>query len=230
MEIEELKKALKSDAGKELIAAAVEDAIKPLKAKNAELLAEVKEAKKEKSDALERLETLEAEKEDAVTKAAAKSGDIEKVKEQLEAKHKKDLEKATSEKEKLTAQLNTHVIGEGLTAALVKAKIAPALMEAAKALITSKFKGEVGDADGKPFAKFDGRAVEEFVTGWAQSDAGKHFVLADSNSGGGSSGTNGTGGAGAGAKKTMTRTEFEALPVADKVKTSKEGVTLVDAA
>lgn len=228
MDIEELKKALKSDAGKELVASIVEDATKGLKEKNKELLEKLNGAKTEKTDIEKRLEKLEQEKEEAETKAAAKSGDVEKVKEQLETKHKKEIDRLNGDLTKLNGQLNTHVIGEGLTSALVKAKISPALMDAAKALITSKFKGEVGDNDGKPFAKFDGKAVEEFVTGWAQSDAGKAFVLADSNSGGGSNGTNGNGQAGSGAKKSMKRTDFDALNPVEKAKTAKEGVELVD--
>lgn len=227
MDIEELKKALKSEAGKELVASLIEDAVKPLKEKNADLLAKLDTRKTEKTDLEKRLEKLEAEKLEAEEKAAVKSGDIEKVKEQLTAKHQKELVTRDETIQKLSGQLNTHVIGEGLTAALSKAKVSPALMEAAKALISSKFKGEVAENDGKPFAKFDGKAVEEFVTGWAQSDAGKAFVLANGNSGGGAQGANGNGQAGAD-KKTMTRSEFGALSPAEKMKASKEGVSLTD--
>lgn len=228
MDIEELKKALKSDEGKELLNSLIEVAKKPILDKNQELMDEVKKQKKEKSDFAERLESLEAEKTAAEEKIAAKTGDVSKLKEQLEAKHKKEIDALAAEKTRLEGQLQSHVIGEGLTAALVKAKVAPALMDAAKALIKTNFKGEVGDADGKPFAKFDGKNVDEFVTGWAQSDAGKAFVLANSNSGGGSNGANGNGGAGTD-KKTMTRTEFGALSPAEKSKAAKEGVALTDA-
>lgn len=220
MDIEELKKALKTEEGKAIIDEMVESATKGLKAKRDELLSDMKELK-------ERLKGIEAEKADAEEKAAAKTGDVNKVKEQLEAKHKKEIDALTQTKVKLESQLQSHVIGEGLTQALVKAKIAPALMEAAKALIKTNFKGEIGDNDGKPFAKFDGKAVDEFVTEWAQSDAGKHFVTADGNTGGGSNGTNGNGKAGTGTK-SMTRSEFESLQPLEKVAKAKEGVTLTD--
>lgn len=228
MTLEEFKKFLKTDEGKEIVNAMIEDSTKGLKEKNDELLEKLKNTKNEKSDLQKRLEELEKEKEDAEEAAASKSGDIEKVKEQVAAKAQKEIDKLAAEKEKLAAQLNSHVIGEGLTAALVKAKVSPALMDAAKALITSKFKGEVGDNDGKPFAKFDGKAVDEFVNGWAQSDAGKAFVLANSNSGGGSNGANGNGKASTDNKKTMSRSEFDALPIFEKSKVSIEGVTLTD--
>lgn len=228
MDIKELKKALETDEGKEIIASLIEESTKGLKIKNADLLEKLRKKDESVNELEKRLEKIEQDKEAAETAAAAKSGDIEKVKEQLEIKHKKELEKLLGEKSTLANQLNTHVIGEGLTQALVKAKVSPALMDAAKALITSRFKGEVGDNDGKPFAKFDGKAVDEFVTNWVQSDGGKAFVLADSNSGGGSHGANGNGKAGAGGTKSMKRSEFDALPANDKVKMAKEGVALVD--
>lgn len=225
MDIKELKKALETDEGKELLNSLFEDERKALKSKNEDLLAKLKKRDNENEEFKARFEKLEKEKEDADEKAASKSGDIEKIKEQLTAKHQKEIEKLTGDIQKLNGQLQTHVVDGGLTAALVKAKVSPQLMEAAKALIKTNFKGEIGDADGKPFAKFDGKSAEEFVTGWAQSDAGKPFVLAAGNSGGGSNGANGNGDAGAG-KKSMTRSEFDALSPAQKVKTSQEGVTL----
>lgn len=211
----------------------VEGEVTGLKNKNTELLGDLKKHKKTTDDLTKRLETLEEEKEAIETEKNKGSGDIKKITEDLEKKHKKEIDKLTgqlTEKDgEITAKtklLNTHVIGEGLTAALVKAKVKPEFMSAAKAVIQAETQGEVVDDNGKPVAKFNGKAVEEFVTGWAQTDAGKHFVSADSNSGGGSNGANGSGKA-ATTKKTMPRSEFDALPPAEKSKTSIEGVTLV---
>jgi hypothetical protein len=221
---ERLDEALKSDAIKAVIKSAVDDEVKGLKEKRDELLGSVRELK-------DKLSAIESEKAEAEEKAAANSGDIEKIKQQLETKHQKEIEKLNATVVKLNGQLETHVIGEGLTQALVKSKVAPGLMEAAKALIKQTYKGEVGDNDGKPFAKFDGKSVDEFVTVWVQSEHGKHFVSAQNNSGGGANGANGNGKAGTGntTKKTMTRAEFDALPAMEKVKVSKDGVALVDA-
>jgi hypothetical protein len=218
---EQIEEALKSDEVKAAIKTAVDGEVEGLKKKNGELLGDMKDLKK-------KFETLEEEKAEAEEKAASKSGNVDEVKKQLEAKHTKEIEKLTGTITKLSGQLETHVIGEGLTQALVKAKVQPALMDAAKALIKTNFKGEVGDNDGKPFAKFDGKAVEDFVTGWAQTESGKHFVAADNNQGGGSNGANGSGKAGNDGKKTMTRKDFDALSPADKMKTSKDGVSLTD--
>jgi len=209
--------------------------VKGLKDKNEELLGKLKDSKSTTDDLSKRLDTIEEEKNQALKDKATKSGDWETLKKQLEEGHAKQLESKdleikalTGDKEKLNGQLESHVIGEGLTQALVKAKVAAPLMDAAKALIKSSFKGEIGDNDGSPFAKFDGKAVDQFVTDWSQTEQGKHFVSADSNSGGGSNGANGTGqGAGNTGKKTMTRDEFSALSPADKTKASVEGVQLV---
>lgn len=218
----------KHDEADALIKKHTDDEISGLKRKNDELLGSIKKSKEVQSDLSKRLDTLETDKNRAEEEAVNASGDVTKIREQLENKHKKELDALKGTNEKLSGQLQTHVIGEGLTAALVKVKVVSPLMEAAKALINSQFKGEVGDNDGKPFAKFDGKAVDEFVADWAQTESGKHFVGADNNSGGGSNGANGNGKAGTGSGKIMTRSEFDALSAFDKGAVAKEGVSLTD--
>ena len=224
----------KIDEANALINDHVESEVKGLKEKNSELLGSLKKQKTATDELASRIEKLEEEKEAIEQEKANKSGDIEKITKKLEEKHAKEIGKLTDQlKEKdgeITAKtklLNTHVVGEGLTAALVKAKVKPEFMAAAKAVIQAEHAGEVIDENGKPVAKFGGKAVEEFVTGWAQTDAGKHFVSADANSGGGSNGANGSGKA-ATTGKTMKKSEFDALPYGEKSKVSVEGVTLVE--
>jgi len=215
-----------------IIAEHVESEVAGLKTKNTELLGSLKK-QKEATEALNgRLEKLEEEKEAIEAEKANKSGDIEKITKKLEEKYTKEIGKLSEQiKEKDTELstksklLNTHVIGEGLTAALVKAKVKPEFMAAAKAVIQAEQQGEVVDENGKPIAKFDGKAVDEFVTGWAQTDAGKHFVSADSNSGGGSHGANGSGKASTNVK-TMKHSEFSSKSPSEKMALSKEGVKL----
>lgn len=212
----------------------VETEVKGLKEKNTELLGSLKKQKTATDDLTTRLEKLEEEKDAIENEKNTKSGDIEKITKKLEEKHSKELGKLTDQlKEKDTELsgtkklLNTHVVGEGLTAALVKAKVKPEFMAAAKAVIQAETQAEVVDENGKPIAKFNGKAVEEFVTGWAQTDAGKHFVAADSNSGGGSNGANGSGKAST-TGKTMKKSEFDNLSYAEKSKASIEGLTVVE--
>lgn len=226
----------KEEEANKLLADHMAADVKGLKDKNEELLGKLKDAKTGQDELSKRLDAIEEKKNAALAAKATKAGDWDTLKKQLEDSHakvieSKDLEiKAlTGDKEKLTGQLHNHVVNTGLKDQLVKAKVRPELMEAATALITAKFKGEVGDNDGNPFAKFDGKAVDQFVTDWSQTDEGKNFVSADSNSGGGANGANGTGqGAGNTGKKTMSREEFSALSPADKSKASVEGVQLVD--
>jgi len=224
---EQIDEALKSDEAQTAIKTAVDAQVEGLKNKNTELLGKLKIASEEKTDVIKRLEDLEAEKTKNVEQGLMKAGDFDKLKAQIEERHTKELKDRDGKIEGLNGQLKKHVLGEGLTAALVKANVAKPLMDAAKALITTNYQGEVGDNDGSPFAKFDGKAVEEFVTGWAQSDQGKHFVSADSNSGGGSNGANGKGKVETG--KTITRAEFDGLDQASRMAKSKEGFKVVDA-
>ena len=226
MDVEELKKALKSDEGKALVAGMIETEVKGLKTKRDELLDNLKKEKEEKSDLAKRISVIEDEKAQAKEEALNKTGDVEKITASLKEKHAKDLSGLNETIDGLNGKLNKHVVGKGLTEALVKAGVQAPLMAAAKALIETTFKGEVGDNDGTPFAKFDGKAVNEFVTSWAESDTGKHFVSAKSNSGGGSQG------AGDGDKvsdaKTIKRSEFDKMNPVEHGKFFSSGGKVTD--
>lgn len=216
----------KTDEANAALTSHLEGEVGGLKSKRDELLGDLKKEKAERLKMAERLEALESDKNKLDEEGLKKAGEFDKLREKIETRHKTEIEALKGENTKLSTQLKTHIIGEGLTSALVKAKVAAPLMDAAKALIEKSFQGEIGETDGKPFAKFDGKAVEEFVTGWAQSDMGKNFVQADSNTGGGSNGANGQRGASNGGAKTMTHEEFSKLSPAEKSKASIEGVKL----
>lgn len=223
---EQIDEALQSDAAKQAIQASVEKQLEALKNKNDELLGKLRGEKDKRSDLEKRLDAIEADKIKAQETAAAKTGDIEKLRETLEGKYSKQLEALTAEKERLNKQLNSHVLGEGLTQSLVKSKVSPHLMDAAKALINTSHKAEVIEVDGKIQARIDGVPVSDFVTSWSQSDTGKHFVVADGNSGGGSNGANGRGDAAAG--KTVKRDAFEQMTASQRAETFKSGATIID--
>lgn len=200
--------------------------VEGLKKKNDELLADIRKRKDERDELSKRLDALEADKQKLDEDAATKAGDVEKLKAQLEERYGKQIKALTDEKDALNGKLKKHVVEEGLTSALVKAGVAPQYMDAAKALIKTNTEAEIGDNDGLPFAKFDGKAVTDFVADWAKSDNGKHFVSAKNNSGGGSNGTNEGGKASDG--KTMTRADFDQLSPAEKSKFSIEGGRLTN--
>ena len=68
------------------------------------------------------------------------------------------------------------------------------------------------------------KAVSDAIKEWAGSEAGKKFVAAPVNSGGGA-----PGGSGGGSAKTMTRAEYDANPVAGAAKI-RDGYTVVNEA
>jgi hypothetical protein len=182
-----------TDEGKAELQKRIDAATEGLKAKNAELLGDVKKQKDGLKDIQTQLDEIKAAKEAAEEAAAAKSGDVTKIKEQLEAKHAKEtkaLKDALAGKE---GTLNKLLIDNGLTEALTKAGVAPQYLDAAKALIQSKNKAEIVDVDGNAAAQIDGKNIAEFVTAWSQGDNGKHFVAAPQNGGGGAKGTDGVG-------------------------------------
>ncbi len=124
-----------------------------------------------------------------------------------EKSSKSEIEKLTKSLSEKDGALSKHLIDAGLTDALVKAGVRTELLDAVKALHQSK--ASINAKDGTYEALIDGKPLSEFVTTWAQSDQGKHFVAAQQNAGGGSQGGGGKGGA-----KTMTRAEYDAKAAA----------------
>jgi hypothetical protein len=100
---------------------------------------------------------------------------------------------ATTEAEKVKKQYETEskvahnlLVENGLTQALVAAKVKPELMKAAKAMLSGSV---VLTADGENrVAKIGDKPLADAITEWAKSDEGKHFVAAPANGGGGASG------------------------------------------
>lgn len=187
--------------------------VEALSAKNKELLAEKKvlQAKAKGADI------------DPADHAALQTK-VEELTEQLGTASKK----GTAEIEKLTKQLTEkdgalrkHLVDEGLTAAAIKAGVAPHYLDAVKALHGSKVQVEV--KDGAYVALLDGKPLADGLTTWAQSDHGKHFVSAPANSGGGAQGGGGTSNA-----KTVSRTAFDAMGQAERMAFSKDGGKVSD--
>jgi predicted RNase H-like nuclease (RuvC/YqgF family) len=129
----------------------------------------------------------------------------------------RNLKKVEGERDTFRTQAETEatfsrnmLTENALTTALVEAKVAPQYMEAAKALLSKGVAVEVnGDertvvANGKPLA--------DFVKEWASGDAGKPFIQAPANGGGGSTGANANGNGGT--KKLADYTEQERLDMA----------------
>ena len=152
-----------------------------------------KDAKADR-DALKALQDqvsdLTTAKDEAESAAAAKAGDIEAVKAQLEAKHSRELKAVIDRADKAEGHVRKLVVDNGLDAALDAANVSPALKKAAKALLRDGV--ELKDENGEPIALMGGVSLSDGIKTWATSEEGKHFVL-DGNSGGGAPGGNNGG-------------------------------------
>lgn len=185
---------------------AVEKATTGLKAKNDELLAAQKKLKDENKDLKDKTEQTEAEKKAAEEAAALKSGDVEKIKKQLEEKHAKEIAKLNEENTATKSKLDSVLIDGGIADALVKVNVAPQYHDAVKALLKTAHKSALVEQDGKVIAHIDGKPITDFITEWSQGDQGKHYVAAPSNGGGGSKGS------GDGSKATVAKKRSEMSP------------------
>jgi hypothetical protein len=174
---------------KAALEAAVEEAVAGLKKKNAELLRKIESSKD--SIKPEDHERALKERDDALAKLEAAG------------KKAKDMEAANATlSESLKGEqsaLERILVDDGLTNALVKAGVRPEFLDASKALLRAGVK-VVKEGDERKVLVGD-KPIAESVTAWVGSDAGKHFVAAPANAGGGA------GGGAGGSKAPATRPE-----------------------
>lgn len=161
--------------------AELEAAIEVLTAKNRELLNENKVAKAKAKGA-----------EIDPAEYAALQSEVEALKADL-AKAAKESAKTIEQLQKdLTSKdgaLQSYLIDNGLTEALVKAGVRSEFMPAAKAMLRSQ--AQIKADNGNYSALMGDKPLVDAVAEWAASDEGKHFISAPANSGGGASGGNG---------------------------------------
>lgn len=150
----------------------------------------------------ERLAAIEAEKAKAEEEKAEKDKDVDGLRKQLEAKHAREIAAEKARADKAEAQVQKLVIDNGLSAALDEARVKPELKRAAAALLRDGV--EIKDEDGEPLAYKAGLPLAEAIKLWADSDDGKHFVLAG-NSGGDAPGGKGVKDSGPNPFKADTR-------------------------
>lgn len=158
--------------------------VEALTGKQEELLTEAKAAKAKARDA----EAAKAEAEEAARakaeEAAAKSGDVDALRKQLEAKHAKEIEKLTGERDGATGQLQKLLIDNGIADALTKANVAPQYARAAGLQFRDGLQIDMRDG-----AAFVGdKALSDAVSEWVQAD-GAAFVASSGASGSGASGS-----------------------------------------
>lgn len=155
--------------------------IEALSSKNRELLGKLKAAKDKARGAEidpEEYSLIKTENEelklklDKAVKDSAKS--IEQLQQSLSSKD---------------TALQSYLIDNGLSDALVKAKVRPEMMPAVKAML--KPKAALNESGGEYVALMGDKPLTDAIAEWAASDEGKHFIFAPENSGGGASGGSG---------------------------------------
>ena len=191
------------------ISEAIEAATGGLVKKNQELLTELKEARKGRAIDPAELDKLQA-KIDALE---ADLGTAHKTKKEQE-KALKLAQDALASESGFTQKL---LLDNGLTEALVKAGVATPMLPAVKAMLGSQAKVIV-DGDARK-AVIGDKDLTEFVSAWATTDEGKHFIAAPANGGGGASGGAGNG---SGAK-VWTREKFDAASHFERSEFAKAG-------
>jgi hypothetical protein len=192
--------------------------IEGLKAKKTELLGKIAKLKADKGGAdgpdTDKLEA-EVERLSGELKTATKALD----------KATKDLTTVTGERDGLGKQIHNLVADQGLTTALVEAKVPTQLLPAVKALLLPKVAIKTEGDDRK--AVVGDKALGDFVKEWSQGDEGKHYVAARVNGGGGGPGNPQGGSPPTG--KVMDRAAFDALDPMAANAFMAEGGTLTDA-
>lgn len=202
---------------KTAVAKMIEEAVGPVKTKNSELLAELKEAKKGKTIDPAEVEKLES-------KIETLTGELT-----LAQKAAKDATKAAETASKAleteSGFTKTLLIKNGLSETLVKNGVKDE--DFLDALVTKFSQGAAIVAEGDTRkAMLGDKELSVVVTEYLGTDAGKKFVSAPNNSGGGAEG--GKGGASGG--KTMIRSQFDALGQAERATFAKDGGKVVDQA
>ena len=170
---------LNSQEVKDAIAAAVAEAVDGLKTKNTELLGKLKKAQQGQVIDPADLQAVESERDALKAQLAEANKAVKKAGQVAE-----DAVKRAEAAEGFGSKL---LVDNGLSEALSKAGVTnPVHQKAAKAMLAGQVQ-IVADGDSK-VAKVGDKALADFVTEWAGSDEGKHFVTAADMNGGGAQG------------------------------------------
>lgn len=140
---------------------------------------------------------------------------------------KADLEKANKAAKKLNddftgqisakdAALAKYLIDSQLSDSLAKAGVRPEFMDAVKAM--HRGTAQIAVEGSEYVAKIGDKSIGDAITAWVGSEAGKAFIGAPVNSGGGANGGNG-GGTG----KQISRTQFDGMSQNERANFVKDG-------
>lgn len=151
----------------------------------------------------------------------SKGGDIEqRLKEQresIEKVHKQDLDKLSQALTEKDGLITTHVTNAQLKQAMVENNISKTFMPAVEALLGKSLKVEGMDV------YLNEKPLSDAMKEWANSEEGKHYVVAAQNTGGGAN--NKSNGASA---KQMKQSDFDSLSPKEQAVAMSSGTTLTE--
>ncbi|EPR15371.1 hypothetical protein M527_25220 [Sphingobium indicum IP26] len=159
--------------------------IKELEESNTKLEADKKAALGEKFKASQAAKEAQDAIEEAEREAATKAGDIEKIKSQLETKHKKELDSLRAELDTANSSLKTIRVDNAIAQAIAKSNVITDHVDAVESLIHRRVQYENGEAT------IDGKSIEDWSKDYF-SKSGAIYVRAPENSGGNIMGNDGT--------------------------------------
>lgn len=199
---------------------AIEEATKGLKQNLSDALDEAKEAKRK----------LRAASEIKPEDMAALETELDKVKGELATAQKaaKDANTAKEKAEKALADESTFtqklLVQDGLKSQLIAAGVKD---EDYLDTLSAKFAGQAKvEVDGdKRVVKLGDKPLDAAIKEWAGSDAGKKFIAAPANSGGGA-----PGGSKGGTGKGISQAEFDAMSPKDRAAHFADGGTITQPA
>lgn len=203
------------DAAIEKAVAKVQESVDRLEAKNAELVGDLRKARKateikpeDLTAAEERADKLEAALAEATKQVKALTGERDKAVKALESEQ---------------GAARTYALDAEINAAIAAGNVVPALVPAFTAMVKQQAKAEV--VDGKYAVTIGDKPAKEYISTFLGTEEGKAFKAASANSGGGAPGGQGS----STAAKQIPRAEFDAMDAASRMTFIREGGAPVDA-
>lgn len=200
--------------------AKMQESIERLEAKNAELVGDLRKARKSSEIRPEDL----AAAEERADRAEAALADATKQVKALTAER----DKAVKALETESGAARAYALEAEINGAIASGNVLPALVPALKAMVAQQAKADL--VDGKYSVLIGDKPATDYIKAFLDSDDGKAFRAAPVNGGGGAPGGNGPAFSG----KTILRAEYDALPMSERaamgLAAAKGEVKIVDAA
>ncbi len=198
----------------EVVTEAIEEATEGLKTKNTELLGKLKKLKQSADIDPDEHQQLVTDNERLTGELSA----AQKTVKRLEGEMEKGIKALESE----SSYVSRLLVDNGLNEALTRANVKPEMQKAVKAMLTGMVTLKT-EGDNR-VAVIGEQSLGDYVSVWAQSSEGRHFVSAPNNQGGGANG----GASSGGEIRQMTRAAFDTQDPLKKADFIKSGGVVIN--